>query len=624
MAHPTPYLAPPAEFTLEQRIEMTASARDADVIPKVEGAGAVFTDETGARVQRMHNGLKVVADGYCGAWMTQLIGHCRGHHEPQEELAFYSVLDRLPNDAVMIEIGGSWSYYSMWFLNGRPGRRALVIEPDRNGVALAHRNLALNGLQAEVLWGYVGQSYAALANSEPMPPPPLSVPDLLQERGLGFLDILHCDAQGAEIEMIESCATLFREGRVGWLFVSTHGATITGDPLTHQKCLARLIDLGAEIVAEHDVYESFSGDGLIVAHFGSPAAEPGFPELSRNRYSRSYYRNPLYDLAEANASRIANADVVELVAQAYAALHRQPAPSEEIAAAVDRFSHGETAVADLAERFFQAPAVAPDAPANFPTETVGLWLELRRDSALGVKGERVLSPVDEVLTPYLIAHGQWQTEPLDLARAHLDPAGAYTLVDIGANIGMFSRQFLTGFAGIRRCLCVEPDPRNLEALAVNLQKFRDVDLRLFPVALGASNAAATFFRDADNIGNYSLHRDAMRDRKFDEVEVRTIDAQTWASEHLAGTERIILKTDTQGSDEAIAVRIPLPIWRNVVFACLEIWRIEKPAFDAAAFKAIVESFSNWSFRGARNCPVAEILDYSAGKDWRFHDLYMWR
>ena len=168
-----PSLPSPPELTLDQRIEMTASARDADAIPKVDGAGAVFVDENGERVQRMHNGLKVLADGYCGPWMTQLIERCRGHHEPQEELAFHSLIERLSDRATMIEIGANWSYYSLWFARGQPLRRAFIVEPDPNGLALAAKNLALNGLSADITRGYIGESYAALqaSHADPAPDP---------------------------------------------------------------------------------------------------------------------------------------------------------------------------------------------------------------------------------------------------------------------------------------------------------------------------------------------------------------------------------------------------------------------------------------------------------------------
>ena len=545
---------PPVELDLEARIAMTVRARDADAIPKVPGAGEVIVDDDGERVQRMHNGLKVVADGYCGAWMTRLIARCGGHHEPQEERAFHHVVAALPADATMIEVGGAWSYYTMWFLKDRPQRRACVIEPDPASFALASRNLALNGLKADVRRGYVGERFGALVAGWPDPPPRLDLSQVIDD--IGFVDLLHCDAQGAEIEVLESCAAAFVASRVGWLFLSTHGAAITGDALTHQRCLARLAELGAKVVAEHDVHESFSGDGLIVARFPCARAEVDLPELSRNRYSTSFYRNPLFDVAG--------------------------------------------------------------------VQDAGVWLTLPHDSALGRAGERLLVPIDNELLPHLRLHGEWHREPLDLALAHLDARADYALVDIGANIGLFARQFLGAFPGMRRVYAVEPDARNGDALSLNLRKFANVDLRVFAVALAETDGRATFYRDADNAGNYSLHADAMRGRRFDAVEVERRDAGAWALAHLTQEPRLILKIDAQGADEAIAARIPLDVWFRVAFACMEIWRIDKPAFDAVAFRSVVESFPHRRFRGVENPSVDEILGYSAGRDWLFHDLYLWR
>ncbi len=132
-----------------------------------------------------------------------------------------------------------------------------------------------------------------------------SVPHLLRELGLETLDLLHCDAQGAELDVVTSCETLLRQGRIRTVVVSTHHGSISGDPLTHQRCLARLQAFGGQVLAEHDVHESFSGDGLVVARFGADA--PGWPTipLSHNRYSTSLFRNPLYDLADLQAARVA-------------------------------------------------------------------------------------------------------------------------------------------------------------------------------------------------------------------------------------------------------------------------------------------------------------------------------
>lgn len=92
-------LSEPKSKDSAARIEMTASCRDSDVIPKVKDAGQVVV-ENGTRLQMMHNGLRVLADGYCGPWMTELIERCRGHHEPQEEVVFYELLKHMPARAM--------------------------------------------------------------------------------------------------------------------------------------------------------------------------------------------------------------------------------------------------------------------------------------------------------------------------------------------------------------------------------------------------------------------------------------------------------------------------------------------------------------------------------------------
>ena len=281
---------------------MAARCRDADRVPKVRRAGHVIPGPDGTPVQVMHNGVLVRAGGYHGAWMQELIARCRGHHEPQEERMFHAVLRFLPPDAAMIELGGFWSYYTIWFLKGHDSRRAVVLEPDPAHLRLGEENARLNGVRPVFVPGF-----AAAVPSPPAPRatedsgcldvPDRSVPDLVNAHGITHLDLLHCDVQGAELDVLGGCAELFRAGRVGWVFASTHHHSISGDPLTHQRCLLLLQRAGATIVAEHDVAESFSGDGLIVARFGPLPRRWRTPALSRNRTSESLFRNPLYDLA---------------------------------------------------------------------------------------------------------------------------------------------------------------------------------------------------------------------------------------------------------------------------------------------------------------------------------------
>ena len=92
--------------------------------------------------------------------MTDLIRLCRGHHETQEERLFHEVVKRLPPDATMIELGGFWSYYSLWFLLNQPRRRAVVIEPEPTHLAIGAANAALNNLAPAFKPGFAGASFA--------------------------------------------------------------------------------------------------------------------------------------------------------------------------------------------------------------------------------------------------------------------------------------------------------------------------------------------------------------------------------------------------------------------------------------------------------------------------------
>ena len=293
---------PPVSQSESFRVDLTSGCRDCDGLPKVANAGEICI-ENGVSVQIMHNGLRVVEGGYYGAWMSEIIKNLYGHHEPQEELMFEEVLKHMGPNATMIELGCFWSYYSLWFLKDHPNRKTLGVEPDPQNRLLGLQNAQLNGLEHEILHGYVGSPEEQTAtfpteSSGDIFVPALSPAALILENFGGSLDLLHCDTQGAEIFTALDCSELLQAGKIRFLIVSTHSMHITGDALTHERCLSKLKELGGVILVEHDVQESFSGDGLIVAYFGKENFEFPDIEISRNRSSTSLFRNPAYDLSD--------------------------------------------------------------------------------------------------------------------------------------------------------------------------------------------------------------------------------------------------------------------------------------------------------------------------------------
>ena len=142
-------------MSLAERVAMTVSCRDCDAIPKVPGAGSVIDSPDGP-VQVMHNGLRVVAGGYYGQWMADIIGGLAGHHEPQEERAFHHLLSHVEPGSTFVELGAFWAYYTNWYLAKVPRATAICVEPDANHLAVGRANLRLNGHEAVLLNACVG------------------------------------------------------------------------------------------------------------------------------------------------------------------------------------------------------------------------------------------------------------------------------------------------------------------------------------------------------------------------------------------------------------------------------------------------------------------------------------
>lgn len=266
----------PALADARRRIELTVAVRDTDVLPKVPEAGVV-KDHDGTRVQVMHNGLLIEEGCYYGEGTTEIIERLRGHHEPQEEPVFHAVVERLRTDPdehpAMVELGSFWAYYSLWFRHALGAGECVMVEPDPSNLAAGERNFALNGYQGRFVRAAVGRRHGGTirlpteSDGRLREVPVVTLDGLMRDERLERASLVLCDAQGAELDVLRGGETAIRDGRIRFLFISTHHHSISGDPLTHQKCLGWLKDAGAHIVAEHTISESCSGDGLIVAAF---------------------------------------------------------------------------------------------------------------------------------------------------------------------------------------------------------------------------------------------------------------------------------------------------------------------------------------------------------------------
>jgi len=256
--------------TWEERTALALASDDNRFLPRHPDAGAI---RDGAQV--MHNGILVPTGGYYGPENAKLLQANRGVHEPQEERVFAAVLEHIPHGAFMIELGSYWAFYSSWFLAAVPQSRALLVEPDPKCLEVGRQTLALNGLtgRADFIPGWVGK----------FPPPhptgarATTVDELVRSGSIDHVNILHADVQGEECRMLRGCRESFARNLFDWVFLSTHSM------YRHAECRRIMARRGFIMVAEADMPESYSYDGLLVYK------RPGVPGPDRVDVSQRPY-----------------------------------------------------------------------------------------------------------------------------------------------------------------------------------------------------------------------------------------------------------------------------------------------------------------------------------------------
>ena len=476
----------------------------------------------------MHNGVVVARDCYCGPWMTKLIGDLKGHHEPQEEKAFDAVLSSLSEASTMVELGSYWSYYSLWFLQKFPEARTIMVEPDPNFLEIGKFNFFLNDRRGTFVHAALsdkpseGQPFICESDGVERVVPFVSGDSLVEEFELEKIDILLADIQGAELRMLDGLRRTVEQGRLSYLFLSTHDASISGDFLIHEKCLAWIKERGGRIIVEHSVEESFSGDGLIVASF---ASSPQLSiSISHNRAFNSLFGSPNLRLAEMS-QRLAEISNTPRSATPPAPGFPNPRAEQEIKKLSQRLKRSTEALtrrlrldsapkASISAIIFNARRLRKYiAERRIRKEVLGRLHALRKKGktkvVLGLYGLFEVLGEEQVVSPVLINNHEWEIEVLQnvikrVERATGKSLKSATMLDIGANIGMVGLQMVS--CGLmKRCISFEPHPTNFALMWSNVRLNGLEDwFELNPVALGPESGECKFEVSTSNCGDHRV------------------------------------------------------------------------------------------------------------------------
>lgn len=203
------------------------------------------------------------------------------------------------------------------------------------------------------------------------------------------------------------------------------------------------------------------------------------------------------------------------------------------------------------------------------------------------------------------------------------PGGKWVIVDIGANIGMFTRQCLGHHENLVDSIySYEPDPTIFSLLEMNCPHRK---VSSFMAALGDNTGTTKLWVDEKHPSSSSLLRSSLPD-EFYSSKSKTIDIMDAKLESIKWTSSsnyLFYKSDTQGYDEQIAIRLGNEFFEGCTGAVLEIFPGEK-SYKIEEFMDAIRSFTHKSTMHERTVCLSDddlVHMIKAGKGF---DLALWR
>jgi FkbM family methyltransferase len=199
-----------------------------------------------------------------------------------------------------------------------------------------------------------------------------------------------------------------------------------------------------------------------------------------------------------------------------------------------------------------------------------------------------------------------------------------SLIDIGANIGLFTRQCNNKFGKyINSYFAYEPEVLNFQYLEKNLSRISNCNINNY--GLGRDTSKHRIYKDINNCGNYSLHLEAMPSSyTYDEISIKTVRDEVAIWEKVSNF--FIYKSDTQGYDEIIACELGENFFQNVVYGIIEIWNLKSKSYDLDEFTKILNLFPNKFFQSRPNINLStsDVIKITSASNWVYDDLIFWK
>ena len=197
-----------------------------------------------------------------------------------------------------------------------------------------------------------------------------------------------------------------------------------------------------------------------------------------------------------------------------------------------------------------------------------LNLTLNNNTPLGKKNEKLILPLDEIITPRIFKNEQWDYFIIKFIKKNIKYKNNY-FFDIGANVGLISRQLQKLDLKIKNYFCFEPEKNNFDILSKNLINKKTY---LYNFGLASKNKKTKIFVNKLNKSDNSIYINNYVGTKNNLSKIILKDSNIVLKKIIDDKKinHIIYKSDTQGMDEEIFLNLDYEILDKIYLLILEI------------------------------------------------------
>ena len=254
-------------------------------------------------------------------------------------------------------------------------------------------------------------------------------------------------------------------------------------------------------------------------------------------------------------------------------------------------------------------------------------IKLNKTSSLGSKGDFVCLLRDQVIYRSVVMEGQWEIQTSKFLADQLMSHPGSTLVDLGANQGLITKQVLNKLHFEVSAILVEPLPAHILASRINLSNFQHShSITFVEGALDIQSGNRIIYSDNVNFGNTTFSEYLIPMGRSIGSTITTLSIKEFEENYLADKSQIVIKSDMQGFDLTFLITVSIEIWQKVVAASIEVWAVvevnqaikEEIRIRLSQFSSLVWVVEN------QNTPttVDEVLEYWGRNDGTWRDLYV--